>query len=157
VARAGAGAISFTDVVQMESKTRLQNPVWIGSQTIIPQLAAAVDIGNHAVFLSALSGTAGTAPVPSNLLGHPIIYTMGIQPKLGSKGDIILASDLSYFKCVIFQDLLVQTSESAHWSTGEIGLRCFMLLDMHPLPFNCITPNPDDLTESYGWATTLLA
>jgi HK97 family phage major capsid protein len=157
IGRTAANTITFGDVVLMESKTRLQNPLWIASQSVLPQLAAAVDIGNHAVFLSALSGTAGSAPVPSNLLGHPILYTMGIQPKLGSKGDIILASDLSYFKCVIFQDLIVQTSESAHWSTGEIGLRVFMLLDMHPLPFNVITPNPDDLTESYGWATTLLA
>lgn len=154
IARSGAGLVAYADVYGLYAKTRLQNPVWIASQSVIPQLSAAVDAGGHAVWLSALSGGAAQA-IPPTLMGFPILFTMGIQPKLGSRGDIVLASDLSYYKCVIFQDLIVQTSDSAHWSTGEIGLRVFMLLDMHPLPSNIITPNPDDLTESYGWSSVL--
>lgn len=152
-ARAGAGAISYTDVVSMMSTTRLGNGnVWIGSQTIIPQLASMVDAGSHAVWNSAISGGAAQA-VPQSLLGYPMLFNLGCSPAVGSKGDLMFCSNLEFYKAVIFQDIIVQVSDSAFWSTGEIGLRVYMLLDMGALPMNAIKVSG----STYGWHTVLSA
>jgi HK97 family phage major capsid protein len=153
-ARAGAGLIDFADVVSMLATTRLSgNCVWLGSQTIIPELATMVDAGSHAVWLGngAFNGIAGA--IPSTLLGYPVTFTLGVNPTLGSKGDLIFASDLSFYKAVIFQDIFVQSSEGASWSTGEINLRVIMMLDMGCLPSNVITIGG----SSFGWFTQLSA
>jgi HK97 family phage major capsid protein len=151
--RAGAGAIAYSDIFNMLGKTKLtNNNLWIASQTIIPQLAQMVDAGSNAVWMPAAWGGAAQ-PVPTNLMGYPIIFTLGLNPILGNKGDILFCSDLSFYKAVIFQDIIVQSSEAAHWSTGEIGLRVIMMVDMKALPAAPITVGG----QSFGWYTMLSA
>ncbi len=49
--RAGAGTITYADCYNMVSKIKMGGGlVWLGSQTIIPALAAMVDAGSHAVW-----------------------------------------------------------------------------------------------------------
>jgi len=154
VARAGAGAIAFADTYNMLAQTRLSGDcVWIGSQTIIPQLAKMVDAGNHAIWLGNGAFNGATGGIPTTLLGYPIIFTLGINPVLGTKGDLLFCSDFSFYKAVIFQDIIVQTSDSAYWTTGEIGLRPIMFLDMGVLPQDVITIGG----SSFGWFTILSA
>lgn len=96
--RAGANAVAFADVYGMLAKVKMGGSLcWLASQTIIPQLAAMVDAGSHAVWLGStgdnLKGAA--AGMPSTLMGWPL-YFVDRLPKLGTKGDLILA-DLSYY------------------------------------------------------------
>ncbi len=152
--RNGAGAIDFIDVYNMLAKTRLGNGnVWIASQTVIPELASMVDAGNHAVWLGNNSFDGAAGKIPSTLLGYPMLFTLGINPVLGTKGDIIFASDLSFYKIIVFQDIFVQTSEAAYWSTGEIGLRVIMLVSAGALPGKPITIDG----SNFGWHTVLSA
>ncbi|MDD5007225.1 MAG: phage major capsid protein [Syntrophorhabdaceae bacterium] len=152
--RNGAGAIDFVDTYGMLAKTKLTNGnVWLASQTVIPELASMVDAGNHAVWLGNNSFDGAAGRIPSTLLGYPIIFTLGINPVLGSKGDIIFASDLSFYKIVMFGDIFVQTSEAAYWSSGEIGLRVIMLLSAGALPGKPITIGG----SNFGWHTVLSA
>ncbi|OPY72234.1 MAG: Phage capsid family protein [Syntrophorhabdus sp. PtaU1.Bin050] len=96
--RTAANAISFTDCVGMLSRILMKGPLcWVGSQSIIPQLAAMVDSGGHAVWLG--GGNLGQAPaaqaMPSTLLGVPLIFSDRL-PGLGTKGDLCLLSPMHY-------------------------------------------------------------
>ncbi len=97
--RAGASAIAFADVYNMLARMLMRGGslTWLASQTIIPQLAAMVDAGGHAVWLGgkgdALAGAAG--PLPSTLLGIPLVFADRL-PALGTKGDLSLVN-LSYY------------------------------------------------------------
>lgn len=152
--RATPNQISFGDIVGMLSDCRPgPGACWIASQDTIPQLAAMVDAGSHAVWLGNGSFEGAAGGPPTTLLGIPIIFTLGIAPTLGTKGDLTLCSNLAdWFKLVMFSDIVVQTSDSAHWTTGETGMRIFCLMDMGALPTEYITIDG----SSYGWAVTLL-
>jgi len=150
--RAGAGAISFADISGMYAKTRLQNNVWIASQEVLPQLVNMVDTGNHSIFLPGQGQTGAAMQVPNTLFGAPLLTNMGASPGLGEKGDIALCSDLSFYKAVIWQGLIVRVSDAPYWSTGEIGMQVIMLLDCGALPVNMITVD----SQTYGWGTVLV-
>jgi HK97 family phage major capsid protein len=95
--RAGASAIAFADVYGMLARAKMGGSMaWIASQTIIPQLAAMVDAGTHAVWLGGKDANGAAAnSMPSTLMGFPILFADRC-PALGSKGDLSLV-DLSYY------------------------------------------------------------
>jgi HK97 family phage major capsid protein len=94
--RAGANAIAWADVYGMYARFRGTMPVWIASQTIIPQLAAMVDAGNHAVWISGAGLGSGAAErLPGTLMGLPLIFADRL-PALGTRGDLGLY-DLSMY------------------------------------------------------------
>jgi HK97 family phage major capsid protein len=95
--RAGAGAISYADVYGMFARAKMGgNLVWVASQTVIPQLAAMVDAGNHAVWIGGGNLAQGaSASMPGTLFGVPIVFAERL-PGLGTKGDLNLL-DLSYY------------------------------------------------------------
>jgi HK97 family phage major capsid protein len=95
--RAGANAIAWADVYNMFARMKMGGSlVWIASQTIIPQLAAMVDAGNHAVWISGTGqGTGAAQQLPSTLMGIPLIFA-DRAPALGSRGDLSLV-DLSFY------------------------------------------------------------
>ena len=98
VSRSAPGVVAFTDIVSMYARAKLGgNLVWVASQTVIPQLCAMVDAGNHAIWVgSAGEGLGGAAgPAPSRLLGLPILWAERL-PALGTSGDINLV-DLQYY------------------------------------------------------------
>lgn len=71
-------------------------PIWTESQTIIPQLAAMVDSGGHAVCLGS-NGNQGAAAnaAPSTLMGFPLMFAERL-PALGTKSDLCLLN-LPYY------------------------------------------------------------
>jgi HK97 family phage major capsid protein len=95
--RAAANAIAWADVYNMFARLRMGgNAVWIASPTIIPQLAAMVDAGNHAVWIGGGNLAQGaSAPMPSTLMGLPVYFSERL-PALGTRGDLNLV-DLSYY------------------------------------------------------------
>ena len=95
-ARAVAGTIAYADVYNMLARLLMRGPaVWCASQTIIPQLAAMVDAGSHAVWVGGgnLPGVQG--PLPSTLFGIPVIFSER-NPALGTKADLMLLGHQLY-------------------------------------------------------------
>ena len=97
VSRATASTIIYTEVVRMFAQLKMGgNPVWVASQTIIPQLAAMTDAGGHAVWIGGGNLNMGASvAMPSTLFGIPIVFAERL-PALGTKGDLCLL-DLSYY------------------------------------------------------------
>lgn len=149
--RAGAGTIAFSDIYGMYAKTRLENNCWIASQETLPALIAMLDGGNHAIYLPGQGQTGAAQKVPNTLFGVPLLTNMGASPGLGEKGDIMFCSDLSFYKAVMWQDLIIRVSEAPYWTTGEVAIQVIMLLDAGPLPANLITVD----SQTYGWGTVL--
>ena len=94
--RATASTVAFADVYGMLARMLMRGGgsyVWLASQTIIPQLAAMVDAGTHAVWLGGAgpANNAGAGPLPSTLLGIPVVFADRL-PALGTKGDLSLVN-----------------------------------------------------------------
>ncbi|MGD0236445.1 MAG: phage major capsid protein [Syntrophorhabdales bacterium] len=97
--RAGAKSISYPDVYGMFAKLlqRGGSPVWCGSPTIIPQLAAMVDSGGHSVWVGGEGKLAGSVAnaLPNSLFGVPLLFNDRL-PVLGNKGDLMLLNPWYY-------------------------------------------------------------
>lgn len=95
--RAAANSIAWADVYGMYARAKMGGSyAWLASQTIIPQLAAMVDAGSHAVWISGAGvGTGASQSLPSTLMGLPLFFVDRL-PALGTKGDLCLL-DLSYY------------------------------------------------------------
>jgi len=89
--RATANSIGYADVVGMFARLKMGgNPVWIASQTTIPQLATIADASNANLWVQ----SAGPG-LPPTLLGIPVLFH-DRSVALGTAGYLILA-DLSYY------------------------------------------------------------
>jgi HK97 family phage major capsid protein len=130
--RAAAGAISYTDVVNMFSRAKMGGSLlWIASQTIIPQLAAMVDAGNHAVWIGGGNLSQGaSAPMPSTLFGVPLIFA-DRAPALGSKGDLALV-DLSYYLIKDGSGPMAASSEHILFLSNKIVFKIVWNVDGRP-------------------------
>ena len=98
ITRSATVTIAYVDILSMFARAmqRPGNLLWICSQTCIPQLAAIVDVGNHAIWIGGGNLTTGiSTPLPSSLMGIPLMFADRV-PALGTKGDINLV-DLSYY------------------------------------------------------------
>jgi HK97 family phage major capsid protein len=131
--RAAAGNIDFPDVYGMLAKVKMGgSPVWLASQTIIPELASMTDAGGHAVWLGsqgdALKGAAG--PMPSTLMGLPLYFADRL-PALGSKGDLVLA-DLSYYVVKDGSGPFVDLSEHIYFTSDKSVFRIVWNVDGKP-------------------------
>lgn len=106
--------------------------VWLASQTIIPQLAAMVDAGNHSVWLvskaDALGGAAG--PMPSTLLGLPLVFADRL-PALGTKGDLSLVN-LDYYSIKDGSPPAVASSEHILFLSNKTVFKIVWNVDAHP-------------------------
>jgi HK97 family phage major capsid protein len=118
--RATASLVDFPDIYGMLARLKMGggSPVWLASQTIIPELASMVDAGGHAVWLGSkgdsLPGAAGQ--MPSTLMGMPL-YFVDRLPALGTKGDLVLG-DFSY---MVIKDgsMSVDVSEHIYFLTNR--------------------------------------
>jgi HK97 family phage major capsid protein len=130
--RAGANAISWADVYGMFSRLKMGgSPVWLASQTIIPQLAAMVDAGSHAVWISGSGiGTGAAQNLPGTLMGIPIVFAERL-PALGTKGDLILA-DLSYYVIKDGSGPFVSWTEHLWWASNKSGVKIVWNVDARP-------------------------
>jgi HK97 family phage major capsid protein len=131
-ARATASLIDFVDIYGMLARFRGSNPVWLGSQTIIPELASMTDAGTHAVWLGgpggSLSGAQG--PLPSTLMGIPLVFVDRL-PALGAKGDLMLV-DLSAYLIKEGSGPDVAISTELYFLTDRVIFRVTWRVDGKP-------------------------
>ena len=127
-ARTTANQIAYADVVGMFARLKMGgNPVWIASQTTIPQLATMVDnaTGSNAVWMqSAVPG------MPPTLLGIPVLFHER-SVALGTAGDLILA-DLGYYLIKDGSGPFVAMSEHVYFTTNRSVLKIFWNVDGQP-------------------------
>lgn len=127
-ARAGANAIAYADVVGMYALLRMtMNPIWITSQTCIPQLCTMVDnaVGSNSIWVqSAVPG------LPPTLMGIPVLFHER-SPALGNIGDLILA-DLSYYLIKDGSGPFIEASQHVHFTTNRTVIRCSWNVDGQP-------------------------
>lgn len=128
VARAGAGAIAYNDVVNMFARAIFGGKLaWIGSQTCLPQLMTMVDAGNNLVWQpNAREG------VPGTLLGIPFLLN-DQSPILGAEGDLILV-DLDYYLIKDGSGLSISMSEHPLFTQNRTIIKAFWNVDGQPWP-----------------------
>jgi HK97 family phage major capsid protein len=132
--RAGASAIAFADVYNMLARILMRGGsyIWLASQTTIPQLAAMVDAGSHAVWLGgpggSLSGAQG--PLPTTLMGLPIVFADRL-PALGTKGDLSLVN-LSYYLIKDGSGPAAASSEHILFLSNKVVFKVVWNVDAHP-------------------------
>ena len=133
-ARSGAGAIDFTDCYGMMARMLMRGSgsyVWLASQTTIPQLAAMVDAGNHAVWLGGTAlKNAGAQGLPGTLLGLPVIFADRL-PALGTKGDLSLVN-LSYYLVKNGSGPFIASSEHVYFTSNKTVFKIVWNVDGHP-------------------------
>lgn len=126
--RAGAGAIAFADVRGMFARLKFGgSPVWIASQTVLPQLMAMVDAGSNSVWLTnkdVIGAMAGT------LFGIPL-FLHDRSPALGTKGDLILA-DWSYYLIKDGSGPFIDASPHVYFTSNKTVIKIFTNVDGQP-------------------------
>ena len=126
VARAVANQVSYNDIVNMFARAKFGGKlVWIGSQTLLPQLMTMVDAGNNLVWQpNAREGAPGT------LLGIP--FQLNDQsPVLGSEGDLILV-DLTYYLIKDGSGISISMSEHPLFTQNRTIIKAFWNVDGQP-------------------------
>ena len=126
VARVGAGAIAYTDVVNMYARAKFGGQLtWIGSQTVLPQLMRMADGGNNLVWQpNAREGAPGT------LLGIPFLLN-DQSPILGAEGDLILV-DLNYYLIKDGSGISISMSEHPLFTQNRTIIKAFWNVDGQP-------------------------
>jgi len=141
VNRAGAGAISGTDVFNMYARmwaNGFRNCEWFVSNTAYAALQG-ITVGNQPVFLPPV-GNGGAIAAPSGtLLGRPI-RILEQASTLGTKGDLNLF-DMSQY--VIAEKGGIERASSIHvqFTTDQTVTRWVMRNNGRPMWSNVITPN----------------
>jgi len=134
ITRAGAGAIAFADVYGMLARMKMGgSPVWIGSQTILPQLITMVDAGTNSVWLPGTSSSIGAGASnspPSTLFGYPLLFN-DRSPALGTAGDLIFA-DLSYYLIKDGSGPFVAVSPHVYFTSNRSVIKIFWNVDGQP-------------------------
>jgi len=125
-ARAGAGAIAYADVIGMYSSFMFGGqPVWIASQSTLPQLMAMVDVGNHNIWQpNAREGAPGT------LMGFPCILNAR-SPVLGAQGDLALV-DLDYYLIKDGSGISIGMSDGYYFKNNKTIIKAWWNVDGQP-------------------------
>jgi len=129
IARAGAGAVAFADICGMisvfmpDSWTR---GVWVINVSVLPQLMAMVDAGNHRIFV----GKDNMRGLPPSLIGIPVIFT-GRTPTLGNRGDVMLC-DFEYYLVKTGFGPAVAASEHVLFKSNKTVIKAFHNVDGEP-------------------------
>jgi len=126
VARAGAGAIAYADLVNMFAASKLGGRnVWVGSQTVLPELMQmATPLGQLVWQQSAREGT------PQTLLGFPLVLNER-SPVLGAQGDLMLV-DLSYYLIKDGSPLTIAMSEHPRFTRNQTIIKAWWNVDGQP-------------------------
>jgi len=126
VARAGAGAVAYADVVGLYARVLLGGPlVWVASPTVLPQVMAMVDAGGNLVWQpNAREGAPGT------LLGIPLVINQR-SPVLGALGDLLLA-DWNYYLIKDGSGPFVDASPHLLFLRNETVIKAFWNVDGQP-------------------------
>lgn len=133
--RTGTGAVAFADCYKMLARMLMRRGgsyVWLASQTIIPELAAMVDAGTHAIWLGGAgpANNAGAGPLPSTLLGIPLVFADRL-PALGTKGDLSLVN-LDYYIIKDGSGPKVASSEHIYFLSNRTVFKIVWNVDAKP-------------------------
>lgn len=139
-ARATANTIAYADVAGMYARLRMNMaPVWIASQTTIPQLVNIADAGSNNLWVQNAA-----ADLPPSLLGIPVLFHER-SVALGTKGDLVLA-DLSYYLIKDGSGPFVSASEHVYFTSNKTVIKIFTNVDgkswlNEPIPLEGSTAN----------------
>jgi len=125
--RATASQVGWADIRNMISRIRSigGQPVWIASQTIIPQLVQIADASSRAIWTpSAVPG------LPPTLYGYSMFFH-DRSPALGIKGDLCLC-DLSAYVIKDGSGPTVMASEHFRFQNDEVAFRLVANVDGQP-------------------------
>lgn len=124
--RATASTIVFADVAGMYARLKFGgSPVWIASQTTIPQLVTIKDGASMNIWVQ--NAAAG---LPPSMLGIPVLFH-DRSPALGTAGDLILA-DLSYYLIQDGSGPFVMASDGYYFTSNKIIIKAFWNVDGKP-------------------------
>lgn len=138
--RATASQISFADVTGMFARAKLGGrPVWVASQTTIPQLANIRDTGNNNLWIQNSAND-----VPSRMFGFDVEWN-DRSPALGSRGDLALV-DRSYYLIKDGSGPRVDISTEFRFQQDETCFRIVWMVDgqawlNEPIPLEGSTSN----------------
>lgn len=126
IARTTANQIAYTDIVSMFARAKFGGRLlWIGSQTVLPQLMTMVDGNGNLVWQpNAREGA------PGALLGIP--FELNDQsPILGSEGDLVLV-DLDYYLVKDGSGITLSMSEHPLFTQNRTIIKAFWNVDGQP-------------------------
>ena len=126
VNRAGAGAVAYDDLVNMEAEFHEDGePVWVVNPRVIPKLRKMEDSAGHLIWQeNARSGA------PATLLGRPVLKNYR-SPAVGSLGDVLLAN-FSYYLIKDGVDVTVAASEHVLFKQNKTVVKAFKTVDGGP-------------------------
>ena len=125
IGRAGANAIAFADIRNMYAQLKFGgSPVWIASQTILPQITNLVDAGNHLIWAPNANVIGGP---PGTLYGIPLMFN-DRSVGLGTRGDLILV-DMSYYLIKDGSGPFVAASPHVYFTTNKTVIKIFWNVD----------------------------
>ncbi len=126
VNRAGAGAVAYDDLVDMEAELHEDGQaVWVVNPRVIPVLRKMEDTAGHLIWQEhARSGA------PATLLGRPVVKNYR-SPALGALGDVLLAN-LSYYLIKDGVDVTVAASEHVLFKQNKTVVKAFKTVDGGP-------------------------
>lgn len=132
VTRDDAGSITYDDITAMVAR-KLGNPVWIGSQSILPTLTRMQNYtGSPVTGDGSLVWQPNARDAAGNqlLLGYPILWHER-SPLLGTTGDLVLA-DLSYYLIKPGSGPFVAISEHVYFESNKTVIKIFDNVDGRP-------------------------
>ena len=125
IARTGALGVVFADIRAMYAQLKFGgSPVWIASQTILPQITNLVDAGNHLIW--APNANVIGAP-PGTLYGIPLMFN-DRSVALGTRGDLILV-DMAYYLIKDGSGPFVAASPHVYFTTNKTVIKIFWNVD----------------------------
>jgi HK97 family phage major capsid protein len=126
VHRAGANAVAYDDLVNMEAEFHEDGePIWLVNPRVIPKLRKMEDTEGHLIWQeNARDGS------PATLLGRPVVKNYR-SPALGSLGDVLLAN-FSYYVIKDGVGLTVAASEHVLFKQNKTVVKAFKAVDGAP-------------------------
>lgn len=127
VNRATANTVKYVDLVGMLSVMLMRggSPVWVASQSVLPQILNMVDGDGRLIYQTNLREGVG-----QTLLGYPIVWN-NRSSGLGTKGDISLVDFANY----LIKDgsgPFVATSEHVRFAQNQTAIKIFWNVDGQP-------------------------
>jgi len=125
----------------------LGNSIWIGNNTIVPQLLNLSNTVQNGVITPQLQAVSGGN---YNLYGRPLILTEK-TPVLGDQGDLLLV-DLSQYSVGLRKEISLEKSNAVNWAKDQTNFRSILRADGMGKWSGPFTPlNGDTLS----WCVTL--
>ncbi len=132
VERAGADAVSYADLIALETKIAPQlrsGAAWAIADGALQSLKLLVDGNNRPLFSSMLNGAGQQIPL-GNLIGY---MTMAHQRlALGDEGDVVLGNWTQYI-CAVEEEMVILRSEHQKMTSGLIVYAIFAQMGGKPV------------------------